>query len=150
MTNIFASTSVEIGTVDPALLVGGVLGTLAYFVVGAAVLATGFLVLDLMTPGNLRHQVYVDKNPNAAILLASNHLALAIIVVTANPDQFGRLCSGTRRLRGVRTVRDRVASDRTAIDETHSFPASWLRWCRIRRCVAPRGLWVLACCPSVW
>lgn len=36
-----------------------------------------------MTPGNLRHQVYVDKNPNAAILLASNHLALAIIVVTA-------------------------------------------------------------------
>ncbi len=27
--------------------------------------------------------MYVDKNPNAAILLASNHLALAVVVVTA-------------------------------------------------------------------
>lgn len=78
-----ASTALEIGTVDPGELLNGVLGTLAYFVVGVAVLVTGFLVLDLMTPGNLRHQVYVDHNPNAAILLASNHLALAIIVVTA-------------------------------------------------------------------
>ena len=31
----------------------------------------------------LRHQVYVDRNPNAALLLGANHLALAIIVVTA-------------------------------------------------------------------
>ena len=73
----------EIGTVDAGLLVVGMLGTLAYFVVGIAVLGVGFLVLDLATPGNLRHQVYIDKNPNAAILLASNHLALAVIVVSA-------------------------------------------------------------------
>ena len=83
VTYILASATTEIGSVDGLELVGGVLGTLAYFAVGVAVLVTGFLVLDLMTPGNLRHQVYVDKNPNAAILLASNHLALAIIVVTA-------------------------------------------------------------------
>lgn len=73
----------ELGTVELDLLVGGVLGTLAYFVVGLAVLAGGFLVLDVITPGDLRHQVYIDKNPNAAILLGANHLALAIIVVTA-------------------------------------------------------------------
>ena len=46
-------------------------------------LSLGFLALDLLTPGNLRTQVYIDKNPNAAVLLGANHLALAIIVVTA-------------------------------------------------------------------
>ena len=73
----------EFGTVDGGALVDGVLATLMFFAVGAGVLALGFLVLDLLTPGNLRTQVYIDKNPNAAILLAANHLALAIIVVTA-------------------------------------------------------------------
>lgn len=75
--------ALEFGTVDGGLLVDGVLATLLWFVVGAGVLSLGFLVLDLLTPGDLRTQVYVDKNPNAAILLAGNHLALAIIVVTA-------------------------------------------------------------------
>ena len=76
-------TALDFGTVDGGLLVDGVLATLLFFLVGAGVLALGFLVLDLLTPGNLRTQVYIDKNPNAAILLGANHLALAIIVVTA-------------------------------------------------------------------
>lgn len=75
--------ALEFGTVDGGLLVDGVLATLLFFVVGAGVLSLGFLALDLLTPGNLRTQVYVDKNPNASILLAANHLALAVIVVTA-------------------------------------------------------------------
>lgn len=75
--------ALEFGTVDGEALVDGVLATLLFFLVGAGVLALGFLVLDLLTPGNLRTQVYIDKNPNAAILLGANHLALAIIVVTA-------------------------------------------------------------------
>ncbi|MBH0119605.1 DUF350 domain-containing protein [Rhodococcus sp. HM1] len=83
MTVTWLAADIEIGTVDPVLLVGGVLATLAYFVVGIGVLAAGFAVLDALTPGNLRHQVYVDRNPNAALLLGANHLALAIIVVTA-------------------------------------------------------------------
>ncbi|MFD4366845.1 DUF350 domain-containing protein [Rhodococcus sp. NPDC058521] len=83
MSTIVSAADTEIGTIDPTLLVGGVLGTLAYFVVGAAVLGIGFVALDALTPGNLRHQVYVDKNPNAAILAGANHLSLAIIVVTA-------------------------------------------------------------------
>ena len=73
----------EFGSVDGALLGQGVLATLLYFVIGFAVLALGFVVLDVLTPGNLRRQVYTDRNPNAAILLAANHLALALIVVTA-------------------------------------------------------------------
>lgn len=75
--------ALELGTLDGGDLVDGVLATLLYFLVGAGVLALGFAVLDLLTPGNLRTQVYVDKNPNAAVLLGANHLALAIIVVTA-------------------------------------------------------------------
>ena len=73
----------EFGSVDAGLLGQGVLATLLYFVIGFAVLALGFVVLDVLTPGNLRRQVYTDRNPNAAILLAANHLALALIVVTA-------------------------------------------------------------------
>ncbi|MFC0452604.1 DUF350 domain-containing protein [Rhodococcus jostii] len=83
MNTTYTAAATEIGSVDVGLLAVGMLGTLAYFVVGVAVLGVGFAVLDLATPGNLRHQVYVDKNPNAAILLASNHLALAVVVVTA-------------------------------------------------------------------
>ena len=73
----------DFGSVDGTLLGQGVLATLLYFVIGFAVLALGFVVLDVLTPGNLRQQVYTDRNPNAAILLAANHLSLAVIVVTA-------------------------------------------------------------------
>jgi len=73
----------EFGSVDGALLGQGVLATLLYFVIGFAVLALGFVALDALTPGNLRQQVYTDRNPNAAILVGANHLSLAIIVVTA-------------------------------------------------------------------
>ena len=75
--------ALDFGSVSGDLLSQGVLATLLYFVVGFAVLTLGFIALDLLTPGNLRQQVYTDRNPNAAILLGANHLALAIIVVTA-------------------------------------------------------------------
>lgn len=75
--------ALEFGAVSGAALSQGVLATLLYFVVGIGVLGVGFIALDLLTPGNLRTQVYTDRNPNAAILLGANHLALAIIVVTA-------------------------------------------------------------------
>ncbi|MGQ0718234.1 MAG: DUF350 domain-containing protein [Pseudonocardiales bacterium] len=75
--------ALEFGSVSGDLLSQGVVATLLYFVIGFGVLGLGFLALDLITPGNLRTQVYTDRNPNAAILLGANHLALAIIVVTA-------------------------------------------------------------------
>ncbi|MCO1657827.1 DUF350 domain-containing protein [Pseudonocardia sp. S2-4] len=75
--------ALQFGSVDGAALGAGVLATLLYFVVGLGVLGLGFLALDLITPGRLRHQVYTERNPNAAILLGANHLALAIVVVTA-------------------------------------------------------------------
>ena len=75
--------AMQFGSVDGAALGRGVLATLLYFGIGFAVLALGFVALDMITPGNLRRQVYTERNPNAAILLAANHLALAVIVVTA-------------------------------------------------------------------
>lgn len=71
------------GTLDGSELGDGVVATLLFFLVGVGVLGLGFLALDLLTPGNLRTQVYTDRKPNAAILLGANHLALAVIVVTA-------------------------------------------------------------------
>ncbi|CAA9349089.1 MAG: hypothetical protein AVDCRST_MAG07-2876 [uncultured Frankineae bacterium] len=64
-------------------LAGGVLATLSYALVGTIVLAVGYVVLDAITPGNLRHLVYSDHNRNAAVLVGANVLALAGIVTTA-------------------------------------------------------------------
>ncbi len=75
--------ALEFGQVDGGDLVDGVVATLLYFGVGVAVLAVGFVVLDALTPGDLRAQVYTQRHASAAVLLAANHLALAGIVVTA-------------------------------------------------------------------
>ena len=64
-------------------LVRGVAATLAYAAVGTLVLALGYVVLDAITPGNLRHLVYADHNRNAAVLAGANVLAVASIVTTA-------------------------------------------------------------------
>ncbi|HVE95391.1 MAG TPA: DUF350 domain-containing protein [Pseudonocardiaceae bacterium] len=86
--------ALDFGSVSGDLLSQGVLATLLYFVVGFGVLILGFIALDLLTPGNLRRQVYTDRNPNAAILLGANHLALAIIVVTAIATSADSLAQG--------------------------------------------------------
>jgi uncharacterized membrane protein YjfL (UPF0719 family) len=74
-------------------LLRGVLFSLAYAAVGTLVLAVGYVVLDAITPGSLRHLVYTDHNRNAAILVSANVLALATIVVVAirtASDDLGR------------------------------------------------------------
>jgi len=74
-------------------LVRGVLATLAYAAVGTVVLALGYVVLDAITPGNLRHLVFADHNGNAAVLAGANVLAVAGIITTAvvtADDDLGR------------------------------------------------------------
>ena len=74
-------------------LAAGVLATLAFAAVGTLVLGLGYVVLDAITPGNLRHLVYEDHNGNAAVLAGANVLALAGIVVTAiatSDDDLGK------------------------------------------------------------
>ena len=64
-------------------LAPGVLASLAYGGVGAAVLVAGYAALDVLTPGNLRHLVYEHRNRGAAVLAGAHLLALATIVTTA-------------------------------------------------------------------
>lgn len=80
---LVTTLAAEFGDVDVSSLGSGLLATVAYFIVGAIILAGGFLVLDWLTPGDLRKQVYITRNPNAAILLAGNHIALAMVITTA-------------------------------------------------------------------
>jgi uncharacterized membrane protein YjfL (UPF0719 family) len=54
-----------------------------YGLVGLVLMALGFALVDILTPGNLREQIWIQRNRNAAILLASNVLGVGIIVATA-------------------------------------------------------------------
>lgn len=75
-------------------LVRGVLATLAYAAVGAAILALGYAALDAITPGNLRHLVYEDHNTNAAVLAGANVIALSTVVTTAILTSDDQLAKG--------------------------------------------------------
>lgn len=64
-------------------MLSGLLSALAYGGVGIALLALGYLLVDLVTPGNLRRQIWEQRNRNAALVLVSGLAAVAIIVTTA-------------------------------------------------------------------
>jgi uncharacterized membrane protein YjfL (UPF0719 family) len=55
----------------------------AYGGVGLIMLVIGGIVIDILIPGNLRQQIWVDRNLNGSIFLSSAIFALAIIVVIA-------------------------------------------------------------------
>ena len=40
-------------------------------------------MVDLLTPGNLRHMVFVERRPNAVAVACGMYAALAIVVVAA-------------------------------------------------------------------
>ncbi|GKQ35020.1 DUF350 domain-containing protein [Streptomyces sp. A012304] len=56
---------------------------LLYGVVGLAVMAAGFLALDLVTPGKLFHVVWTDRNRGAAVLLGSQSVAVGLVIMEA-------------------------------------------------------------------
>lgn len=55
----------------------------AYGAVGLVLMALGFVLVDVLTPGNLREQIWLQRNRNAAVLLSSNLLGVGIVVTTA-------------------------------------------------------------------
>jgi len=74
-------------------LVTDLLVTLAYGGVGVALMAVGYGLVDLATPGRLRELIWVERNRNAALLLTSNLAGVGIIVVAAivsSEDDFVR------------------------------------------------------------
>ncbi len=72
----------------------GVVATLAYAGVGLAILAVGYVVLDLITPGKLSDLVFRDRNLNAARIVCGNIAALATIIVTAMLESDDDLSTG--------------------------------------------------------
>ena len=64
-------------------LLSGAGRSIVFGVVGIGLMALGFLLVDVLTPGKLRELIWVDRNPNAALLLAANQLGIAAIVFTA-------------------------------------------------------------------
>lgn len=64
-------------------LLEGVGRSIVFGVVGIGLMAVGFVLIDLLTPGKLRDLIWVEKNPNAALLLSANQLGIAAIVFTS-------------------------------------------------------------------
>jgi uncharacterized membrane protein YjfL (UPF0719 family) len=56
---------------------------LAYGAVGIALMALGFLVVEVTTPGSLGRQIWTDRNRGAALVLAAKLLGVGAIVTTA-------------------------------------------------------------------
>ncbi|GAB7192855.1 hypothetical protein NUM3379_35640 [Kineococcus sp. NUM-3379] len=55
----------------------------AYSLLGALLLAVGFVVLDVLTPGKLAHHVWVERSMNAAVVVSAGFLGLGLVVFTA-------------------------------------------------------------------
>ena len=64
-------------------LLTDLLVTLAYGVVGIALMAIGYVLVDVATPGKLHELIWVERNRNAAVLLSSNLVGVGTIVVAA-------------------------------------------------------------------
>ncbi|MGE4427117.1 MAG: DUF350 domain-containing protein [Solirubrobacteraceae bacterium] len=74
-------------------LLDGLGAAAAYSAVGLIVLIAGFIAVDLATPGNLRRQIWEDRNLDLTIVLASGLLANTMTVVTAilsSHDELGK------------------------------------------------------------
>jgi hypothetical protein len=74
-------------------LLSGAGRSIVFGVLGIGLMALGFVLVDVLTPGKLRILIWVDRNPNAAMLLAANQLGIAAIVFTAiftSYDDFGQ------------------------------------------------------------
>lgn len=64
-------------------LLTGIGSAAAYSAVGLLVLVAGFVTVDLATPGNLRRQIWEDKNKDLTAVLASGLIANTATIVVA-------------------------------------------------------------------
>ncbi|BCJ45150.1 hypothetical protein GCM10010168_69510 [Actinoplanes ianthinogenes] len=72
--------------------------SIAFGVIGIGLMALGFVLIDVLTPGKLRDLIWTERNPNASLLLAANQLGIALIVFTSiwtTYDSFGQGLAST-------------------------------------------------------
>jgi uncharacterized membrane protein YjfL (UPF0719 family) len=74
---------VDFGMLSPDKLLHGVVAAVLYFVVGVVVLVIGFITIDILTPGSLRREVFVEHRPNAVVIASANYAAIAAVVISA-------------------------------------------------------------------
>ncbi|HEX6870346.1 MAG TPA: DUF350 domain-containing protein [Micromonosporaceae bacterium] len=72
----------------------GALASIAFTVLGAALLLAGFLLVDWLTPGRLREQIWIERNRNAAVFLSSALAGMAAIVFTSIITTYADLVTG--------------------------------------------------------
>jgi uncharacterized membrane protein YjfL (UPF0719 family) len=85
--------AIDFGTINTDVLVQNVVSTLLYFVVGVVILIAGFAMIDALTPGRLRRQVFVERRPNAVVVTAATDVALTLVIVSAivaSSDKLGQ------------------------------------------------------------
>lgn len=75
--------AVEFGEVHGSALGQNAVAIILYFAAGVAVLGLGFLLMDVLTPGNLRTQVFRERRPNAVAIAVAIHLSLALVVASS-------------------------------------------------------------------
>lgn len=73
---------------------------LLYGALGVALLALGFFVIDLLTPGKLGELIMVECNRPAAIITAAGLVAVAAVVTTAIATADGSLGEGLAETAG--------------------------------------------------
>jgi uncharacterized membrane protein YjfL (UPF0719 family) len=86
--------ALELGSIDLNPVLRGALATVLYFLVGTAVLIIGFVVVDVVTPGKLRQLVFIDRRPNAVVLVCANYIALAAVIISAIANSYSQLGQG--------------------------------------------------------
>ena len=86
--------ALSFGNVDLDPIVQGVVAVILYFLVGIVVLIAGFLMVDILTPGNLRQLVFIDRRPNAVVLASAMYIALAIVIISAIGSSYSQLGQG--------------------------------------------------------
>ncbi|AEV82462.1 membrane protein [Actinoplanes sp. SE50] len=72
--------------------------SIVFGLIGIGLMAVGYVLIDLLTPGKLRDLIWTRRNPNASLLLAANQLGIAAIVFTAiftTYDSFGQGLAST-------------------------------------------------------
>jgi len=79
-------------------LAEGVGYAFAFGGLGIVLMVLGFVLIDVLTPGNLGRQIWIERNRNAALVLSSALLGIGMIVTTAiatTYEEFGKGLAST-------------------------------------------------------
>lgn len=85
---------VEEGPVIYDGLLDEAVATVSYGVLGVALLALGFVVVDVLTPGRLGHVIWTEGGRGGAVVLAAKLLGVGAIVTTAIATSSDDLAEG--------------------------------------------------------